>query len=584
MLRIACLPGLASARLTLTPRLLAIGLGVAVTGCSANISRFDAPMFGLTESGNRVASAPIPRASVLSNGTPSTSYGGSYDSAPISVASLPNNRNRSDYDSYSGASQAGYRGGSAQSGDAAPSYQTAYPRPPQGTYQRTPAYEPGREQPTRVAALPPSAPVYRPLSSQPHAAATAPSQRANHPAPRAAAGDSREVEVQPGDTLYSLAQRNGASISELMTLNGLRNPSVHPGQKIMLPERPTAVAAAVRRGPASKSENTRVAALSDPAEAPEPNRDRQAAVVNELSSGASPAAPAGASQQTETAAQAGETYTMKSGDSLYGIAVRHRVPLAELQRINGITDPRKIRAGTVLKLPSSSARPTAVASVQDRQPQVAFPSDTKPTAPLQTAAASAEPTAAPVIINASATTADTQVQRVAALDRTGTATDAAPTPLTLQSGTSSGVSESGRASDPHGAGETKSDAAGKFRWPVRGKVIAGFGKQPDGSHSDGIRLAVPLGTEVHAAESGVVAYAGNELKGYGNLVLLRHDNGWITAYAHNDELSVKRGDRVRRGQVIAKAGNTGNIDKPQLHFELRQGSSPVNPIPHLEKL
>ena len=104
------------------------------------------------------------------------------------------------------------------------------------------------------------------------------------------------------------------------------------------------------------------------------------------------------------------------------------------------------------------------------------------------------------------------------------------------------------------------------------------------STNDGINLAVPLGTEVHAAESGVVAYAGSELKGYGNLVLLRHDNGWVTAYAHNDELLVKRGDTVKRGQVIAKAGKTGSVDRPQVHFELRQGSRPVDPIPYLEKL
>jgi murein DD-endopeptidase MepM/ murein hydrolase activator NlpD len=124
----------------------------------------------------------------------------------------------------------------------------------------------------------------------------------------------------------------------------------------------------------------------------------------------------------------------------------------------------------------------------------------------------------------------------------------------------------------------------KLRWPTTGRIIAGFGARPDGTHNDGINLAVPLGTDVHAAEAGVVAYAGNELKGYGNLVLLRHDNGWVTAYAHNDELLVKRGDKVKRGQVIAKAGKTGSVDRPQVHFELRQGSKPVDPIPYLEKL
>ena len=126
-------------------------------------------------------------------------------------------------------------------------------------------------------------------------------------------------------------------------------------------------------------------------------------------------------------------------------------------------------------------------------------------------------------------------------------------------------------------------SSGRFRWPARGRVIASFGKRPDGTHNDGINIAVPQGTEIHAAENGRVAYAGNELKGYGNLVLIRHDNGWVSAYAHADQVLVKRDDVVRRGQVIAKAGKTGTVDQPQLHFELRQGAKPVDPLPHMEK-
>jgi murein DD-endopeptidase MepM/ murein hydrolase activator NlpD len=120
-----------------------------------------------------------------------------------------------------------------------------------------------------------------------------------------------------------------------------------------------------------------------------------------------------------------------------------------------------------------------------------------------------------------------------------------------------------------------------FRWPVRGRIIAGFGAKPNGLQNDGINLAVPEGTPVKAAEDGVVAYAGNELKGYGNLVLLRHANGFVTAYAHASELMVKRGDTVKRGQVIAKSGQTGNVTAPQLHFEIRKGATPVDPAQYL---
>jgi murein DD-endopeptidase MepM/ murein hydrolase activator NlpD len=128
---------------------------------------------------------------------------------------------------------------------------------------------------------------------------------------------------------------------------------------------------------------------------------------------------------------------------------------------------------------------------------------------------------------------------------------------------------------------TDSGGAPSFRWPARGRVISGAGAMTNGQQNDGINLALPEGTPVHAAEDGVVAYAGSELKGYGNLVLVRHSNGFVTAYAHASEIMVKRGDQVRRGQVIAKSGQTGNVSSPQLHFEIRKGSTPVDPTQYL---
>ncbi len=116
-----------------------------------------------------------------------------------------------------------------------------------------------------------------------------------------------------------------------------------------------------------------------------------------------------------------------------------------------------------------------------------------------------------------------------------------------------------------------------FRWPARGRVISAYSK----GGNDGINIAVPEGTPVRSADGGVVAYAGSELKGYGNLVLIRHPNGFVSAYAHNGDLMVKRGQTVSRGQVIAKSGQTGNVSSPQLHFELRKGATPVDPTPYL---
>jgi murein DD-endopeptidase MepM/ murein hydrolase activator NlpD len=129
---------------------------------------------------------------------------------------------------------------------------------------------------------------------------------------------------------------------------------------------------------------------------------------------------------------------------------------------------------------------------------------------------------------------------------------------------------------PPSAMEDKAD----FRWPARGRIISGFGSK--GGNGDGIAIAVPEGTPVKAAADGVVAYAGEELKGYGKLVLVRHDNGYVTAYAHNGDLNVKRGEKVTRGQTIAKSGATGNVTSPQLHFELRKGSTPVDPTKFLD--
>jgi murein DD-endopeptidase MepM/ murein hydrolase activator NlpD len=123
-----------------------------------------------------------------------------------------------------------------------------------------------------------------------------------------------------------------------------------------------------------------------------------------------------------------------------------------------------------------------------------------------------------------------------------------------------------------------------FLWPVHGRIIGHFGPGPNGGENDGIDIAAPEGTPVIAAESGIVAYAGNELRGYGNLVLLKHADGWMTAYGHNSKILVKRGDRVLRGQTIAHVGATGAVSEPQLHFELRKGTRALDPLNYLAPL
>ncbi|MFZ4686274.1 MAG: murein hydrolase activator EnvC family protein, partial [Hyphomonadaceae bacterium] len=131
---------------------------------------------------------------------------------------------------------------------------------------------------------------------------------------------------------------------------------------------------------------------------------------------------------------------------------------------------------------------------------------------------------------------------------------------------------------------TPSTASGEFIWPVSGRVLKGYGPGSDGSRNDGINIAAAKGAELRASAGGEVVYAGNELAGFGNLILIRHPGGWVTAYAHCDTMAVSEGDLVRQGQVIATAGSTGNAGAPQVHFELRKGKEPVDPTRHLPPL
>jgi murein DD-endopeptidase MepM/ murein hydrolase activator NlpD len=234
-------------------------------------------------------------------------------------------------------------------------------------------------------------------------------------------------------------------------------------------------------------------------------------------------------------------YTMKRGDTLEGVAARYKVSLAELKRVNGIADQTRVKIGTVLAIP---ARGSGIAP---------------------------PPLAPPRVVQVKPVTGPPPDSKVAPL------VPPKPVPAPRE------VKESDAKAPSRSEKSEEAPTAVKFRWPVAGKVISRFGPQPDGSKNEGIKLAVPLGTDIHAAESGRVHYAGDGLKGYGNLILIRHPNGWVSTYAHADKMLVKVGDQVKRGQVIGKAGKTGPVGVPQLGFELRKGSVPVNPVDHLAK-
>jgi murein DD-endopeptidase MepM/ murein hydrolase activator NlpD len=227
------------------------------------------------------------------------------------------------------------------------------------------------------------------------------------------------------------------------------------------------------------------------------------------------------------------------GETLASIARHNHVPVAELARANNLDQSAKLSLGMKLTVPGAKTAAVAPAPV-------AAPAAAVSTAPATKMVATAQPQSARL------------VQPTANVEEPAAAAEAPAV----------------KPSEATGALPT-------FRWPVRGKVITSYGAKTNGKSNDGINVAVPEGTPVKAAEDGVVAYSGNELKGYGNLVLVRHSNGYVTAYAHASELLVKRGDTIKRGQVIAKSGQSGEVGSPQLHFEIRKGSSPVDPLQFL---
>lgn len=306
-----------------------------------------------------------------------------------------------------------------------------------------------------------------------------------------------------------------------------------------------------------------------------------------------PAAPAPAyspaNEATGSIAHRKTTVTLKRGETIRTLAARHGVTVAAILKENNFADASRVRAGTRVVIParmeaahSSPAQGRVVHTVAPRETlssisrnyhvaraQIAYANKINEYASLRIGQKLVIPGSA-VASNTPARRAEAPAQpkQVAQLgnppvDNAATVKQIAPT----------------EAEKP-----AASKAAPSFRWPVKGRVISNYGSKPNGQQNDGINISVPENTAVKASEDGTVAYAGNELKGYGNLVLVRHVGGFVTAYAHNSEILVHRGETVKRGQVIAKAGQTGGVASPQVHFEIRKGSNPVDPSHYLTSL
>lgn len=333
-------------------------------------------------------------------------------------------------------------------------------------------------------------------------------RKAQEPAPAysygQSAGDSAGMySVTGDDTVWSVAQRYGLSMQDIIRVNSLPPPyKLSAGQRIVLPP------------------------------------------------------PA--------------TYRVRGNDNLYSVSRTFNVSPSELARQNGLRPPYALSAGQTLRLPAPRVAPVLNASVPVRAPAApvyasrprssGFAPESAP--PMQVAANRPEPvTAVPLAAPPSASpsysgSAYPPQPAAASMPETANTNAAAPEPIVTRV--------------PPRAGT-------RFAWPVNGSVISGYGPKPGGLHNDGINIRAPRGTTVKAADNGVVVYAGSQLKGFGNLVLIRHADRWMTAYAHLQTLGVKRGQEVRQGAAIGTVGATGAVSDPQLHFEVRRDTDALNP-------
>lgn len=335
------------------------------------------------------------------------------------------------------------------------------------------------------------------------------------------------ITVQQGDTIDSVVKRYGVPAYAIAEANNLPNGStLRPGQRLVIP----------------KYEATGSTVAPRVASAPPQPK------------------PAISAPATTAPAPGGpHVHIIQPGETLMKLSRQYNKPLVEIARANNIPPSTLVKVGDRIVIPGVRGQ---VAAVKPPQAVPVAQAQPKPAAPVL-AQAQPKPAAAPA------------PQKLAAAP-------VAAVPAAPQTAVNV-VTPAAQSPEPPKVKQEVTAATPSFRWPVNGRVIQAFGPRPSGAQNDGINISVPEGTAIKAAEDGVVAYAGNELKTYGNLVLIRHSNGYVTAYAHASEITVKRDDVVKRGQVIAKAGQTGSVNAPQVHFEIRKGSTPVDPAPFLAK-
>lgn len=412
---------------------------------------------------------------------------------------------------------------------------------PQATFAQAPqASQPFPERPSGLASSVPVNPDYA-NNSDP---VMTPDPIVTGSAPRNAGwtttGGTR-ITLGPGETIYNLSKRYGVPASEIMKANSIDDASrVSAGRQLLIPvyvysrQAPVSAPDSNPRTHGSNS-GTGLRGEADQDRVPVPIRAprQDVAVLPSAPALRSPRtetslspAVAGATSNSAAASPAAGAYTVASGDTLSKIARKHGLSVDALKSANDLTGSN-IRIGQSLAIPAPGSESV----------------DRSTTASINSAGAP-KPYTPPV----------SAAEDSVAMKANSETASVAPAATGID----------------------------KFRWPARGQVITGFAKTENGKRNDGIDISLPAGTPIKAAENGVVIYSGDGLKEYGKTVLVRHDDGLVTVYAHAQDLNVTRGDNVVRGQVIASSGMTGAAKTPRLHFEVRKNATPVDPAKYLE--
>ena len=381
------------------------------------------------------------------------------------------------------------------------------------------------------------------------------------------------ITVARGDTLYVLAKKYDTSVDELAKLNDLKEPyKLLVGQKLRIraAAKPDVVKQEAKPVPESKPKKV------DQTPKEEPKQVVKETVKEK---------PKEPHKATTTRVDVNEII-VEPGDTLYSLSRRYSIPVNDLAVMNNLSVPFALYAGQKLKVPDLASAPVRNATKPAPKPDVKPVDDAKTT--KQAEAKDVKPS------QPKKETKETkpqqpkskQTEKQPAKQPAQKQKADAKKPEQKQQKPKQSATDTKKASVSSTQKKTPTIAArssSKFSWPVRGKILSNYGAKTNGLFNDGINIAGTIGAAVLAAENGVVAYAGNEVKGMGNLVIIQHSDGWMTVYAHMDSMNVRRGTRVSVGQKIGTIGKTGKVDKPQLHFEVRKGTRAYNPIQYLKK-